>query len=56
MADALAGVTVLEAEGFDFKEAPYRLRPLAPSDLLDPGAAFWVRVDSDQDWSIDWWS
>lgn len=52
-AQSLAGVPVLEIEGFDIDALPYHLRRLAPNDDLVPGYGCWIRLDTDGVWTID---
>lgn len=52
VADALAGVSYRTVEGFDPANPPYYLRRLGPSDLMEPGGGFWIRVRRSADWTI----
>ncbi|MEE9224164.1 MAG: hypothetical protein V3U51_05385, partial [Thermoplasmata archaeon] len=52
---SLAGVPIIEIEGFDRNALPYHLRRLAPNDDLVPGFGYWIHVDLDSVWTIDNW-
>ena len=51
----LAGDIALEAsiEGFD-SEAAYNIQVLSDDYVLKRGEAYWVKVDSDVTWVVDW--
>ena len=40
-------------EGFN-PAAPYRIEALAGNYVLKCGEAYWVKVDSDTMWTVDW--
>lgn len=54
VASALAGLwgdPVIGLEGFD-PAGPYHLRALAGSDLLEPGAGYWIESKADSVWFV----
>lgn len=51
--DLKAGTGATEVEGLDALSPPYFLKELAPSEALQAGFGYWVRMENDRVWSID---
>ena len=47
----VTGATIVE--GYS-AAAPYRISELANSYILKRGEAYWIKVDSDTFWTVDW--
>lgn len=53
LADALTGTSYDMIEGYDGGD-PYLLRTMAGSEIMMPGAGYWVRVTANNVWTVDW--
>lgn len=52
VADLVADTGATRVEGYD-PSSPYCLRIFSPFDVLQPGEAYWVRVESTVDWMVE---
>ncbi len=52
VADLKAALPVERVEGFDANAPPYFLRLMFDADTFETGYGYWVKVESDADWSV----
>jgi len=53
ISDVFWGTGVDHIEVFD-PSAPYRLKTVSPSHIMQPGEGYWVHVAADTTWTVDW--
>lgn len=50
--DLVSQTGALRVEGFDSTNAPYFLKTLNASEIMQPGYGYWIWVDNDITWSV----
>ena len=53
VSELFATVGAVRAEGFDLPSSPFHLRTLNDWEVLQPGHAYWVKVETDSIWILD---